>query len=324
MAGIRKCTGLLVVVAVAGLAMVAWWSMLAAERGAVEARQVGARRVAVATALAVRTEQSAGGDVHSLIALAEKVDGQRLLVQDGSGRTLGGTLDSGAPRASVNVAGSDLVVSAEIESAKDLGVGRFSHVITAIAFLVMAGSVAMLAIVARDRRSARSELDRLEVRWISAAAADELTGLGNRTRLIQDTQALVARGSRYGNAFALALFEVTDDPSDTTIKAVADLLSAEARDADLCYRVGADRFVAVLPEQDEVGAALAADRIRHSLHDKLGVDVITGRAAFMPWLPCTASALLLRAELDLGVTALVTEPTLETVPPAELSVTPRP
>ncbi|MCU1483258.1 MAG: diguanylate cyclase response regulator [Actinomycetia bacterium] len=310
MAGMRKVSAGMLVIAMAALAMLAWWSMLAAERAAVRASEDGAHKAAVAAALAVGAESRAGGDVAGVVAMAEQAGGLRLEVLDQSGRRVAGGATAGAQLTTVAVPGTELTVSAEVEGRAGLGLGRFSHLITAVAFLVMAGSVSLLVIVTRQRRLAHAEIARLGQRWEETAASDDLTGLGNRTRLLEDTDALIARGSRYGNSFGLALFEVSGsdgpgEPSEGLVLAVSELVAAEARGADLCYRVGEGRFVTLLPEQDETGAALAAERIRRAIGERLGQSALTGVSAFSPWLPCSAADLLVRAELDLGASALV-------------------
>jgi GGDEF domain-containing protein len=306
MAGMRKVVAGVLLAAVAGMAMLAWWSMLAAERAAVHATESGARKAAVASALALSIEQRTGGDLAEVTAVAEQVAGLRLLVRDGNGTPVAGHADPTARVMVADVPGTAFTVSAQVDRA-GLGVGRFSHLITAGAFLVMAGSMTLLVVVAGDRRRARLEVDRLGRRWDEAAAADDLTGLGNRTRFLEDAGALIARGSRYGNSFGLALFELPGEPSEGLVLAVSELLAGQARGADLCYRVDDRRFVTLLPEQDETGAALAADRVRRVLADRLGQHARTGSSAFSPWLPCSAPALLVRAELDLGTAALLAD-----------------
>jgi len=181
-----------------------------------------------------------------------------------------------------------------------LGAGRYGHAVTAVAFMLMAGTIGLLAVVARERRLALEELARIGRRWEAVAAADDLTGLGNRTRLLEDVQALIARGTRYGNPFGVALFEVPGEPDADDVKAVAEVIAAEARSADTCYRVARNRFATLLPEQDETGAALAAERIRRALAELLHLDVHRGVSAFSPWVLRGAAELLLRAESDLG------------------------
>lgn len=294
----RKASAVLLAIALGLFAALAWWSMLAAERAAIRVEAQAARRAAVTAAVAVAKST----DVPATVALAEAATGQRMVVRDGSGRVVAGTADPTATLQSATVSGSDLTVGVTAEGSSALGIGRYSHVISAVAFLIMAAAIGMLALVTRDRRRARAEVSRLEERWTQVAAADDVTGLGNRTRLLEDVDALIARGSRYGNTFGLALFEV---PEHADVAAAAAAIAAEARSADVCYRVDDRRFVTLLPEQDETGAALAAARVRRHLDRDLGVDVSSGVSAFLPWLPCDAVGLLERADLDLRSAALL-------------------
>ena len=172
-------------------------------------------------------------------------------------------------------------------------------VVAIVGALVALAAVIGLVVVDRDRRRALAEVERLQRRWDELAAADVLTGLGNRTRLLEDVQTLIARGSRYGNAFGLVLFEVPGTLTDDELQAVAEVIAAEARSADLCYRIGARLFAVVLAEQDLLGAGLAADRIGVLLQELGHVDVRRGVAGFSPWLEAGAAELLLRAERDL-------------------------
>jgi GGDEF domain-containing protein len=306
----RKVSVLGVLALAACLAMAAWWSLLAAERAALRATESGAERAAIAAAVAV---QAAGGDAAEIVALTEQVGDLRLLVRDADGDVVAGSADPGAQLVETPVPGTELTLAAEVPDA-GLGVGRFSHVIILAAFVVMAATTGLLGIVTRAHRRAEVEVDRLGRRWQETAAADDLTGLGNRTRLLEDTGALIARGSRYGNAFGLAMFELDADLPDVAVQRVAETLVSQARGADLCYRIDDRRFVTVLPEQDETGATLAADRIRRVIAEQGRVEVRTGVSSFSPWLPCAAGDLLGRAELDLGAAALVApEPVHEPV-----------
>lgn len=300
MRSVRRISAGAVVVALAALAIVAWWSLLAAERAALRSSAESARNAAVGVALALHD----GADVRSTVLLAEQGTGVPVIVRDADGEVLAGTA-AGVDLVTVPVPGTALRVSAEVDGSAGLGIGRYGRFVTAGAFLVMAVSLWLLRMVARDRRQARLEVARLGSRWQEVAAADELTGLGNRLRLVEDADALIARGARYGNAFGLAVLEVEDRPSDSLLVAIAETLAGTARGGDLCYRLGGGRFVVLLPEQDDVGATLAADRIRRLLTENFGQPVRSGSAAFTPWLPCSAADLLARAELELDASTLV-------------------
>lgn len=190
--------------ALAALAMVAWWSMLAAERAALRSNVESARIAAVGVGLAL----SDGAEVESTVLLAAQVMDVPVAVHDAEGETLAGTA-AGDELVTVPVPGTALLVSAEVDGSAGLGIGRYGRFVAAGVFLGMAVSLWFLRMVARDRRRARLEVARLGSRWQAVAAADELTGLGGRVRLVEDADALIARGDRYGNAFGLAVLEAS-------------------------------------------------------------------------------------------------------------------
>src|SRR4051794_17372917 len=103
MAWMRKLSTGAIVVAVVALAMAAWWSMLAAERAAVQANHDGAQKAAVSAAIAVSTAVDTGHDVRRVVALAQVVGDLRLEVSDASGTVVAGAADIGAQRVSVSV-----------------------------------------------------------------------------------------------------------------------------------------------------------------------------------------------------------------------------
>ena len=102
-------------------------------------------------------------------------------------------------------------------------------------------------------------------------------------RLLLDR--LVAEGVRYGRDFALVRISV---PMGTA-EAVAPLLSASLRDADVIVRWEADELLALLPATDRPGAERAAARLRGAVD----MDLALGAAH---WVGDTAFDLLARAE----------------------------
>jgi hypothetical protein len=102
-------------------------------------------------------------------------------------------------------------------------------------------------------------------------------------RLLLDR--LVAEGVRYGRDFALVRISV---PLGTA-EAIAPLLSACLRDADVIVRWEADELLALLPATDRPGAERAAQRLRGAVD----IDMAVGAAH---WVGDTAYDLLARAE----------------------------
>ena len=103
-------------------------------------------------------------------------------------------------------------------------------------------------------------------------------------RLLLDR--LVAEGVRYGRDFAVVRISVPLGSAD----AVAPLLSACLRDADVIVRWEADELLALLPATDRPGADRAAERLREAA----GMVPVSVCAAH--WVGDTAHDLLSRAE----------------------------
>jgi GGDEF domain-containing protein len=195
------------------------------------------------------------------------------------------------------VPGVLLVIVAWVTSG--IGDDGSRRVVAAVAVLLACLTVGSLVVVTRRLRLVEHDLRRLTGRWEELAATDQLTGLGNRTRLLEDVQLLIARGSRYGHSFGLALFELPEALDADELQVAAELLAAEARSADSCYRIAENRLVALLAEQDLLGAGLAAGRIGRALRESGFAEVRHGVAGFSPWLEGGAAAVLLEAERDL-------------------------
>ena len=102
-------------------------------------------------------------------------------------------------------------------------------------------------------------------------------------RLLLDR--LVAEGVRYGRDFAVVRISVPLGSAD----AVAPLLSACLRDADVIVRWEADELLALLPATGRAGAERAAQRLRESVD----MNMALGAAH---WVGDTAYDLLARAE----------------------------
>ena len=101
-------------------------------------------------------------------------------------------------------------------------------------------------------------------------------------RLLLDR--LIAEGVRYGRDFAVVRISVPLGTAD----AVAPLLSACLRDADVIVRWEADELLALLPATNRPGAERAAQRLR----DAVDLDLALGAAH---WVGDTADDLLARA-----------------------------
>ncbi len=104
------------------------------------------------------------------------------------------------------------------------------------------------------------------------ATTDGLSGLKNH-RTFQDRLAAEhARAVRYHSPLSLLLLDVdkfkqfNDEfghpAGDAVLKEVAAILKATARDTDVAARYGGEEFVLLLPQTDEAGALVIAERVR--------------------------------------------------------------
>jgi diguanylate cyclase (GGDEF)-like protein len=301
---LRSLAGIVVVVGVTALAGLGWWSVLASERDALRAADAGARQAAIGAALAVEQATQAGTSIADAAHLARTPGASGIVVRDASGTVVAGRATPGARSVSVRLpAGGS--VSAEVSLTRDdLGVGRYGNTIIVVSLLVLVSSLFGLGALLRDRRKAHAEVARLGRKFHEVAVIDELTGFGNRVRMLADLGNLVARGHRYGSQVGLAVFAVDGlDTSDTMMKAVAQVLATQARAADSCFRIAPNRIAVVLAEQDEVGAAMAAERIRSAVVLSGLTTASVGVTALGVAEGASAAELVQRAEAAAGEAA---------------------
>ncbi|MDY7000926.1 MAG: sensor domain-containing diguanylate cyclase [Thermodesulfobacteriota bacterium] len=109
------------------------------------------------------------------------------------------------------------------------------------------------------------------------ATTDELTGIFNRRCFMEVARKEVERSTRFKYDLAFIMFDVDrfKNVNDTYGHDVGDevlrLLSSTAgeclRAIDVLARIGGEEFAALLPETDQDGALLVAERIRKEIED---------------------------------------------------------
>jgi diguanylate cyclase (GGDEF)-like protein len=107
------------------------------------------------------------------------------------------------------------------------------------------------------------------------ASTDPLTGIANRRAFQERLTDEVARAGRYGRHLSLALmdldhFKAVNDAhghqgGDRVLVLFAQLLSAHSREGELVARIGGEEFAWLMPETDQHGAHIAADRVREAI-----------------------------------------------------------
>lgn len=116
-------------------------------------------------------------------------------------------------------------------------------------------------------------------RWFLETArlanTDPLTGLANRRRFVDELAKAQRRAERYGETFALAVFDldrfksVNDrhghEVGDRLLAEVARILGEELRDTDVVARLGGEEFGAILSHVDAEAARDVTERMRRSV-----------------------------------------------------------
>ncbi len=130
------------------------------------------------------------------------------------------------------------------------------------------------------------------------ASTDELTGLANRRRFVEQAELELARSQRFGYACSIALIDldhlkrINDGAGhaagDRALVALARHGRERLRETDLFARIGGDEFALLLPQTDPAAAREVLERLRGALaagrdEDPLAVPALTisvGIAAF--------------------------------------------
>jgi diguanylate cyclase (GGDEF)-like protein/putative nucleotidyltransferase with HDIG domain len=165
------------------------------------------------------------------------------------------------------------------------------------------GTLAVAAIVIRVMRA---HVDVLIERLYDSARSDPLTQLTNRRGFREALDLELARARRRDGEVTVIVgdvdhFKEVNDRSgrqvgDAALQRIAQLLAAGKRDGDSLARVGGGEFALVLPDTDQHGAFVIAERLRCSVRDEFRADAspvtISFGIAGYPRCGETAAALL--------------------------------
>lgn len=128
---------------------------------------------------------------------------------------------------------------------------------------------AVMCIDMTEQQAAEDELQRL-------ASTDMLTGLANRRAFDERADEEIARARRYKRPLAVIIADIDHfkgindtyghDAGDQVLIAISNILADCLRNSgDIIARIGGEEFAILLPECDQDGAALLAERLRISI-----------------------------------------------------------
>ena len=112
-------------------------------------------------------------------------------------------------------------------------------------------------------------------RLLEEASTDGLTGIANRRHFDEFLSQQVASADRYGTPLSLVTLDLDHfkrlndryghPAGDEVLRAVAAVLREVARESDLVARHGGEEFALVLPQTNEAGALMAAERCAEAI-----------------------------------------------------------
>jgi two-component system cell cycle response regulator len=138
--------------------------------------------------------------------------------------------------------------------------------------LTLGSTLAAAALVAYMRE----RIQRLVTRLVGGSRTDVLTGLPNRRAFEELFDAELARTLRHGRPLSVVVGDLDDFRGvnellgEKTCDALLVNLAKEVRKwkrrSDMAARTGGEEFALLLPETDERGAFLVAERLRRAVH----------------------------------------------------------
>ena len=181
--------------------------------------------------------------------------------------------------------------------AHNAGDAVFARWLTTIGTLLVAGSLI---------RTLKERVERLISRLQDAARTDVLTGLLNRRGFQEQFDNELERSRRNGRPMSLIVgdidsFKALNDryghkAGDRALEKVSTVLLSAKRQIDIAARIGGEEFAVILPETEDHGAYVLAERLRRSVAQAFSaeepkVTISFGIASF-PKIGATTESLL--------------------------------
>jgi diguanylate cyclase (GGDEF)-like protein len=126
-----------------------------------------------------------------------------------------------------------------------------------------------------DRKKTEHDLRQVQEELVRLAHTDYLTGIHNRRFFMQRLAEEIERVRRHGSQLSVLLFDLDHFKNvndrcghyagDQILKSVADVSMDIKRITDIAARIGGEEFALLLPETDQTGAVLMAQRLRQTI-----------------------------------------------------------
>jgi diguanylate cyclase (GGDEF)-like protein len=156
-----------------------------------------------------------------------------------------------------------------------------------LAAIVALGVVAvLLGVVVRQRR----QIARLSTRLSEASRTDALTGLLNQRAFEELLDSELERSRRTGRSLSVVIGDLDGlaalnarlglAAGDRVLQLLARDMLKWKRRIDSAGRIGGEEFALLLPETDERGAFLVAERLRRAAHRTFGDDTMPVTVSF--------------------------------------------
>lgn len=130
----------------------------------------------------------------------------------------------------------------------------------------------------------QQEIKQLRERIDEVSRQDSLTGLANRKHLDTRTDEEVQRWQRYHRPLALIVLDLDDfgainrsygrEAADEALLHVGTILRQSTRSLDVAARYGGEEFAVLLPETNDMGALIVAERLRLDLESQILLPLV--------------------------------------------------
>jgi diguanylate cyclase (GGDEF)-like protein len=144
--------------------------------------------------------------------------------------------------------------------------------------IILFFSYIISAYLSRNLKHYEEKLQELITKFREQSVTDGLTNLYNQAHFFLLLNLQIEKAKRYNSQFSLIMFDLDDLKNyndnnghfagSKALKKVAQLMKEVFRSSDILAKYGGDEFVILLPNTDEIGAFLCAERLREMVENE--------------------------------------------------------